>query len=168
VNAPDLDHYAIYRATDTTPPVDAAHRVGTTTLTGFSDSPGFFAHYLVTAVDVHGNEGAATAFVPNNTTGTDGRPVPGALTVGNPTPSPMASRMSMSLGLPRDMNLTVDVVDAQGRLLRRLNDGVATAGWLTLSWDGRDAQGRQAAAGMYFIRVRTPAGERIRRLALLP
>jgi hypothetical protein len=168
VSAADLDHYAVYRATDAAPPIDAAHRVGTTTLTGYSDSPGYFAHYSVTAVDVHGNEGAATAFVPNNTTGTDGRPLPGALTVGNPTPSPMASGMSMSLGLPHDMSLTVDVVDAQGRLTRRLRDGVATAGWLTVSWDARDTQGRQAPAGMYFVRVRTAAGERIRRLALLP
>jgi len=76
--------------------------------------------------------------------------------------------MSMSLGLPRDMNVTVDVVDAQGRLLRRISDGVRSAGWLSLTWDARDARGGQAPAGIYFIRVRTPAGERIRRLALLP
>jgi hypothetical protein len=168
VSVPDLDHYAVYRGAEPTPPLDAAHRIGTTTLTGYNDSPGYFAHYLVTAVDAHGNEGSATAFVPTNTTGVDGRPTPGALTVGNPTPSPMASRMAMSLGLPRDMNLTVDVVDAQGRLLRRLNDGVAAAGWVTVSWDARDAQGRQAPAGIYFVLIRTPMGERIRRVALLP
>jgi len=168
VNAPDLDHYAVYRGIEPAPPLDAAHRIGTTTLTGYNDAPGYFAHYLVSAVDVHGNEGAATSFVPINAAGVNDRPAPGALTVGQPTPSPMADRMSMSLGLPRDMNVTADVVDAQGRLLRRLNDGVVTAGWFTLSWDARDAQGRQAPAGIYFILVRTPAGERIRRLALLP
>jgi len=74
----------------------------------------------------------------------------------------------LPVGLPHDMNVIVDVVDAQGRLLRRLNDGIADAGWLTVSWDARDGQGRQAPAGIYFVRVRTPAGERIRRLALLP
>ena len=168
VSALDLDHYAVYRAVDAAPPIDAAHRVGTTTLTGFSDSPGYYAHYGVTSIDTHGNESAATAFTPGNTDGVDGRPVPGVLTVGRPTPSPMAGSMSMSIGLPRDMSLSVDVVDAQGRLLRRLSDGPATAGWLTVSWDARDAQGHQAPAGMYFIRVRTPAGERIQRLALLP
>ena len=168
VDAPDLDHYAVYRAVDSAPPIDATHRIGTTTLTGFSDSPGHFAFYSVTAIDVHGNESSPTAFIPSNTTGVDGRPAPRALTVGRPTPSPMAASMFMSIGLPRDMSLTVDVVDAQGRLLRRLSDGMATAGWLTVSWNARDTQGRQAPAGMYFIRVRTPAGERIQRLALLP
>ena len=168
VNAPDLDHYAIYRAIEAVPPTDAAHRIATTTNTGYNDSPGFFAHYVVSAVDVHGNEGAATEFVPVNSAGVDDRPAPGVLTVGSPTPSPMSGSMSMSLGLPRDMNVSVDVVDAQGRLLRRLHDGVASAGWLTLSWDARDARGQQAPAGIYFIRVRTAAGERIRRLAILP
>lgn len=168
VAASDLDHYAVYRAADASPPIDAAHRIGTTTLTGFSDSPGYFAHYSVTALDVHGNEGLATPFAPVNTTGVGDRPAPGALTVGQPAPSPMAGSMSMSIGLPRDMSVTVDVVDAQGRLVRRLSDGVSPAGWLTVSWDARDAQGRQAPAGIYFIRVRTPAGGRIRRLALLP
>jgi len=168
VNVPDLDHYAIYRGIEDVPPTDPAHRIATTTNTGYNDSPGYFAHYLVTAVDVHGNEGAATAFVPINSAGVGDRPAPGALTVGRPTPSPMTGAMSMAIGLPRAMSVTVDVVDAQGRFLRRLNDGVASAGWLNVSWDARDAQGRQAAAGIYFVRVRTSAGEQIRRLALLP
>ncbi|HXS82393.1 MAG TPA: FlgD immunoglobulin-like domain containing protein, partial [Methylomirabilota bacterium] len=168
VNVPDLDHYSVYRGTEAVPPTDGAHRIGTTTLTGYNDSPGYFAHYVVSAVDVHGNEGGATSFVPINAAGVDDRPAPGVLTVGQPTPSPMADRMSLSLGLPRDMNVTADVVDAQGRLLRRLSDGVVAAGWFTLSWDARDAQGRQAPAGIYFILVRTPAGEHIRRLAVLP
>jgi len=168
VDVPDLSHYAIYRDLEAVPPTDAAHRIATTTLTGYTDSPGAFAHYLVSAVDVHGNEGLATPFIPVNPVGVDGRPVPRALTVGNPAPSPMAGSMSMSIGLPHDMSVTVEVVDTQGRLVRRLNDGAAAAGWLTVSWDARDAQGRQAAAGIYFIRVRTPAGERIKRLAVVP
>jgi hypothetical protein len=168
VSVPDLDHYAVYRGVEDAPPTDAAHRIGTTTNTGYNDSPGYFAHYLVSAVDVHGNEGSATAFVPVNSAGVDDRPAPGVLTVGSPTPSPMSGSMSMSLGLPRDMNVSVDVVDAQGRLLRRLRDGVTPAGWLTVSWDARDARCQRARAGIYFVRVRTPAGERIRRLAVLP
>jgi hypothetical protein len=51
--------------------------------------------------------------------------------------------------------------------VRRIADGERPAGWAELTWDARDAAGRQAAAGMYFIRVRTPDGERIKRLVLL-
>ena len=158
----------IYRGLEVVPPADPAHLLGTTTLTGFTDSPGYFAHYRVAAVDVHGNQGQPTAFVPSNTTGVDGRQPPGALTVGEPVPSPMARRMSLTLGLPRSMNVTAEVLDPQGRLMRRIADGERSAGWAELTWDARDANGRQAAAGMYFIRVRTPEGERFKRLVLLP
>src|SRR6185295_20290212 len=72
VNVPDLSHYAIYRGGEPSPPIDVAHRIATTTLTGYSDSPGYLANYRVTDIDVHGNEGAPTALVPTNTTGVDG------------------------------------------------------------------------------------------------
>ena len=166
VEVEDLDHYAIYRGLES-PPIDAAHRVGTTTLTGFNDLPGYFARYRVTAVDIHGNEGLPTTFVATNTTGVDPRPVPTALMVGNPTPSPMANQMTLSIGLPAAMRVTADVLDAQGRLLRRLTEGERPSGWFELRWDARDAGGRACAVGMYFVRVVTPRGERLKRLALI-
>jgi hypothetical protein len=168
VSVPDLASYRIYRQPDAVPPTDAGHRIATTTATGYTDSPGYFANYVVTAMDTHGNESHGTLFSPVNATGVDGRPAPAALTVGNPTPSPMGRQMRVSLGLPREMNLSVDILDPQGRLVRRLADGVSPAGWSTLAWDARDADGHAAAAGLYFLRVRTQAGDRIKRLVVLP
>ena len=168
VSAADLAHYSIYRATEGVPPLDAAHRVGTAGSTNFTDSPGFFANYRVTAVDTHGNESPATSFVPLNTTDSPGQPAPRKLSVGNPTPSPMARSMSMALGLPHAMPVSVDVLDSQGRLVRRLAEGERPAGWFTLSWDARDARGRGTAAGVYFLRVLTPEGRSVKRLVLIP
>lgn len=164
----DLDHYSIYRGLEASPPIDAAHRVGTTTLTGFSDSPGYYANYRVTAVDVHGNEGQGTLFVPVNSADVDGLPVPATLSLGRPTPSPMSQRVSVSLGLPRVTNVSADVIDAQGRIIRKLVEGTWPAGWSNLTWDARHADGHRAAAGIYFVHVRTSAGERFRRIVLLP
>jgi hypothetical protein len=168
VSAPDFLTYRIYRSPDGVPPLDVAHRIASTTATGYNDSPGYFANYVVTTVDVHLNESHGTSFAPVNAAGVDGRPAPGALTVGNPTPSPMARQMRLSLGLPYEMNVSVDVLDPQGRLVRRLQDGVSPAGWFTLAWDARDAQGNAAAPGLYFVRVRTAGGERMKRLVVLP
>jgi hypothetical protein len=168
VSVPDLAGYRIYRAADRVPPTDAGHRIATLTATGYTDSPGYFANYVVTAMDTHGNESHGTVFSPVNATGVDGRPAPVALTVGNPTPSPMGRQMRISLGLPREMNVSVDVLDPHGRLVRRLADGVSPAGWSTLAWDARDADGHAAAAGLYFVRVRTAAGDKIKRLVVLP
>ncbi len=56
----------------------------------------------------------------------------------------------------------VQVLDASGRLVREL----ATDGG-TLHWDGRDAHGTSAAAGVYFVRFRDAAGEATRRVVKL-
>src|SRR5262249_37485568 len=116
----------------------------------------------------HGTESAGTLFVPSNNVGISGSVVPHEFVVGNPSPSPMRSRMTVSLGLPRRMTLSVDVLDAQGRIVRALLDGMAEAGWLNVGWHARNAAGRPAAAGLSFVRVRAEAGERIRRLVVLP
>jgi hypothetical protein len=168
VSVADFAHYAIYRGLENPPPTDAAHRVGTTTATNFGDSPGYFAYYAVTTVDVHGNQSPAVPFVPLNAVGVAGSAIPKTLSVGHPVPSPMASSMSLRLGLPDRMRATVEILDSQGRMVRQLSDGEQPAGWLTVSWDAKDARGGLAAAGMYFVRVRTPQGTTVRRLALVP
>ena len=106
--------------------------------------------------------------MPFNPADVPGRPAPKVLSVGSPFPSPMGHSMSMTLGLPHPMNTTVDVLDSQGRVVHRLCEGDKPAGWLTLSWDARDAGGHQSAAGMYFVRVQTPEGRSVRRLVLIP
>ncbi len=47
----------------------------------------------------------------------------------------------------------VDVLDAAGRLVRRLDDAHALPGTRTLRWDGTDAAGARLPAGMYLVRV---------------
>ena len=56
--------------------------------------------------------------------------------------------------------VTVHVVDLRGRRVRRLQHTVATGGWQAARWDGRDAAGAPAAAGVYLVQLR--AGDRIR------
>jgi sugar lactone lactonase YvrE len=168
VSATDLSGYHIFRGPTQSVPTDAAHLVGTTTTPTFNDSPGFFAYYRVTAFDIHGNDSPGTLFVPFNPAGVPDRPAPKVLSIGDPSPSPMQRTMSMTLGLPHVMGATVDVLDSQGRLVRRLCAGEQPAGWLRLSWDARDAKGRQSAAAMYFVRVQTKEGRSVKRIVLLP
>lgn len=168
VSAADFDHYAIYRAADRPPAIDAAHRLATTTGTDFNDSPGYFARYAVTALDHHGNESPATAFVTLNNTDVPGKPAPKALSFGSPYPSPMSRNMTLSVGLPHAMPVTIDVLDSQGRLVRQLASGERSAGWLTVTWDAHDARGSEAAAGVYFVRVQTPEGRSVKRVVLVP
>jgi hypothetical protein len=168
VNVPDLDHYAVYRGIEPAPPLDAAHRIGTTTLTGYNDAPGYFAHYVVTAVDVHGNEGAAHVVRAHQ-----------CCRCGRPSGARRAHRgpaHTVADGRPH-----VDVAWPAARHERHRGRGGRTGSPAAAAerWRGRRrlvhaVLGRARRAGPtgargHLLHPRaTPAGERIRRLALLP
>ncbi len=65
----------------------------------------------------------------------------------------------LRLALPAAADVTVDVHDVRGALVRRLHSGRMGGGESTLYWDGRDAQGRDAASGVYLVRMR--AGDEV-------
>ncbi len=59
----------------------------------------------------------------------------------------------LRLTLPAAMDVTVDVHDVRGALVRRLHSGPMGGGESTLMWDGRDGAGRSAASGVYLVRM---------------
>ncbi|MBZ0268172.1 hypothetical protein K8I85_08445, partial [bacterium] len=75
-------------------------------------------------------------------------------------PNPSSSSATFRLALPEAATASVDVFDAAGRRVRRVHDGPLPAGLHALVWDGRDDAGRNVGTGVYFARLRSPAGER--------
>jgi hypothetical protein len=67
-------------------------------------------------------------------------------------PNPSAGPSRLTLALPRDAHARVAVYDLAGRVVRTLVDGWQSAGVVSLSWDGRSADGRRAGPGLYFVR----------------
>ena len=74
-----------------------------------------------------------------------------------PNPGHLETSVRFFLTQP-EPRVLVQVFDAQGRLVRVLNDGPRDAGLQSVLWDGRDFTGRQLAAGIYVVRLVTPAG----------
>jgi glucose/arabinose dehydrogenase len=68
------------------------------------------------------------------------------------------------------VSTSIRVVDAAGRVVRSLDKSVFTVNADTASgaWDGRDAEGRVAAPGVYFFVMAGPAAHSATRLVLLP
>lgn len=89
-------------------------------------------------------------------TGVGGSPTRLALRA--PWPNPASGAIRLSVTLPRDAVLEAEVLDLMGRVVRTLVHEPAAAGERVLTWDGRDAMGRDAAPGLYLVRVRG-AGE---------
>ncbi|HET9952569.1 MAG TPA: hypothetical protein VFS09_12315 [Candidatus Eisenbacteria bacterium] len=82
-------------------------------------------------------------------------PVPSALRVGSARPNPFLA----SLGVPLDVppraagHVRVAVINARGMCVRVLLDGALPAASTTISWDGRDGEGRPSPGGVYWIVV---------------
>ncbi|HMB67661.1 MAG TPA: hypothetical protein VKU85_00065, partial [bacterium] len=85
-------------------------------------------------------------------TGIQGGENGGRLEFGAPRPNPFAETVRVPLlGTVRGRAPRVDVVDVTGRRVRSLApDG---PGAREIAWDGRDAAGRTAAAGIYYLRL---------------
>lgn len=81
-----------------------------------------------------------------------------------PAPNPSSGAVRFALELPVAGDVRIDVLDVGGRRVRVLYDGRATAGALVLAWDGRDGDGRDTPAGVYFARARAGGHEARTRL----
>jgi hypothetical protein len=80
------------------------------------------------------------------------------LSANGPNPFRIATTVHFSLPAPGLARLSV--VDVAGRVVRVLAAENMTAGAHTLAWDGRDATGRQAPPGCYFVRLLATSGTR--------
>lgn len=70
-------------------------------------------------------------------------------------PNPFNPETTIAFELASVNNVTIDVFNAAGRVVRRLVDGSHPAGVHTLTWDGTDDEGRSVVPGLYICRLRT-------------
>jgi hypothetical protein len=69
-------------------------------------------------------------------------------------PNPFVASTSIRFSVPGPNALVrLEVFEAGGRRVQGIHDGPLPAGEHSLTWDGRDAQGRRVAAGVYFFRL---------------
>ena len=111
-------------------------------------------YYVVSAYDVHGNQGA-----PSNEAETvsvlaiEGDPaIPSALSVRPIHPNPFRRATTLRLGLRRASEVTVRIHDIHGRRLRSLSIH-AVAGWQSVPLTSVDDTGAPLASGVYLYSV---------------
>ena len=114
-----------------------------------------FRSLVVTAYDEHGHRDQASASIPFTLRG-------GACSAPLATFRVSPSPFTGALDVFAPGAGTLRVLDASGREVRRL----ATGGG-AVRWDGRDARGASAAAGIYWVRFAGSAGTATRRVVRL-
>jgi hypothetical protein len=82
-----------------------------------------------------------------------------------PAPNPASSGVTFRLTTPIDADVTLEVYDLHGRLVKGWRGH--GSGGLTLNWDLRDAGGSLVASGVYLVRLRAGDAQRVRRLVCI-
>jgi hypothetical protein len=90
-----------------------------------------------------------------------------ALGANQPNPFRAGEATTLGFALPQAGKIRADVFDVGGRRVAEVANGVFEAGTHRLTWDGRTGQGAPAPAGVYFLRLRTQAGERSTKMLLM-
>jgi hypothetical protein len=83
------------------------------------------------------------------------------------TPNPFNPSTTISFTVAEKGNVTLNVYDANGRLVRTLASGVRDAGTHDVTWDGRDSAGLTVGSGVYFYRLTSGKHSESKKMVLL-
>jgi|GEM_PF-1711237 len=89
-----------------------------------------------------------------------------AVTFDPPWPNPASSGVNLRLHVGRPTNMDLGIYDARGRLIRSWTAASAAIGTREYFWDGKEATGRPAPAGLYLVRVRSGDAQTTRPIIL--
>ena len=79
-------------------------------------------------------------------------------------PNPMNAFANVAFTLPRSADISLDVYNAAGQRVRRLEGGHRGAGRHMHAWDGRNASGQWVASGVYSMSLLVDGGRLVRKL----
>ena len=94
-------------------------------------------------------------------------PPPATLAFSPPAPNPARDRAALGFALPRAGEVRLEILDVQGRRVRRLVAAPMAAGRYVQGWDLRDEAGRHVAPGLYLASLSAADGRLTRRLVVI-
>jgi hypothetical protein len=168
-DAEDLDHYRVYRGVAANFTPGPTSFVGEADAATFTDSqlPGGTSYFKVTAVDVHGNEGAASAPAAISGAADAAGGVPTRFALCGAWPNPFNPSTQIAFDLPAATHVKLVVMDARGRVVRTLVDGSRDAGRSVEIWDGLSDAGQAMPSGVYFAHLSSAVGIETKKLVLV-
>ncbi len=90
-----------------------------------------------------------------------------ALSLAPNVPNPFNPRTELRFEVREAGEITLDILDARGRRVRRVVRAHFEAGENRLQWDGRDGRGRAVPSGAYAVRLWSRAGVATRWITLV-
>lgn len=82
-------------------------------------------------------------------------------------PNPFNPATSISLSMPKQDNIKLNIYNAKGQLVKTLFDGNLERGDHSFNWDGKDTNGNSVASGVYFYSAINAKGTQSRKMVLM-
>ncbi|MFQ5511698.1 MAG: M1 family aminopeptidase [Candidatus Krumholzibacteriia bacterium] len=82
-------------------------------------------------------------------------------------PNPFNATVTISFETVTPGAFEIVIYDVTGAKIRELDRGAVPVGFYSVVWDGRNGAGQEVSSGVYFVRLRTPQGESLRRAVFL-
>jgi len=82
-------------------------------------------------------------------------------------PNPFNPSTRIDYALPVESDVSLQIFNLLGQLVRTLVSGDRPAGYHSVEWDGRDNSGRLVGSGLYFFRLSTEEFVQTRKMVLL-
>jgi hypothetical protein len=82
-------------------------------------------------------------------------------------PNPFNENTTISYVLFEGSWVEMIIYNHLGQIVRRFADDYESPGYRVIRWDGKNARNRFVSSGVYFYRLKTPFGEKTRRMLLL-
>jgi hypothetical protein len=80
--------------------------------------------------------------------------IPDTFSLRHNYPNPFNPETNIHYGLPEAADVTLQVFNIRGQLVRTLVEEFKSAGFYTVRWDGKDAVGISVPSGPYFYRIK--------------
>jgi hypothetical protein len=97
--------------------------------------------------------------------GSDSRPK--CFSLSQNYPNPFNPRTSIRYALPRDARVKLMVYNLLGQKVATLVDEYQSAGYSTVWWDGKDAEGDEVSSGVYFYRLTADEFSEVKKMMMV-
>lgn len=126
-----------------------------------------FSRYRIGPRSGRGNDIIELYAIPGCPTTSVEQPAAAALSLRQNAPNPFAGQTSIGFSLPRPAQVSLEVIDVSGRIVRVLESRPLEGGDHAYSWDGRNGDGHAVAAGTYFYRLRVDGEDMSRKMVMM-
>ncbi len=165
----DLLHYNIYRSDSPDVELIAGNFLASSSDSTYVDTslPIGTWHYVVTAMDVHGNESpASNEALVQETSAAGADFLPLRVAVQGAWPNPFNPATTIKYAVPGAGQVQLTIFDVRGQAISTLVSEYKQPGYYEVPFDGRDQSGHSLSSGVYFAHLQTAAGVSTGKLVL--